>query len=195
MMIYAQKVKREGLTVDTNLSRLVLKPIILFSLLSGLAGTVQAAAYIKYDGIDGESQDSDHKGWSDLESLSQALHQPRGGATGQSRRRGGVVVEDLQLEVKIDSATTQLYSAASQGRVLGSVEIELCEGPPSLPCDQGKERTQHCYLKYELTNVMVTSFQINASGNDERGTAAIALNFEDIEQNYDPSEHQCSIEH
>jgi len=34
------------------------------------------AAYIKFDGVDGESKDKDHKGWSDLMSFGQAIHTP-----------------------------------------------------------------------------------------------------------------------
>ncbi len=55
------------------------------------------AAYIKFDGVDGEAQDKDHKDWSDLASFSQGLQQPGGGATGATRRRGDVIVEDIQL--------------------------------------------------------------------------------------------------
>ena len=31
------------------------------------------AAFIKFDGVDGEAQDRDHRDWSDLESFSQAM--------------------------------------------------------------------------------------------------------------------------
>lgn len=40
--------------------------------LMGSAFTADAAAYIKLDGVEGECQDKDHKGWSDLASFAQA---------------------------------------------------------------------------------------------------------------------------
>ncbi len=42
------------------------------------------------------------------------------------------------------------------------------------------------YLRYELTNVMITSFQTNASGNDDAGppTVVIGNNFEEIKVTY-----------
>jgi len=42
------------------------------------------------------------------------------------------------------------------------------------------------YLKYELKNVMVTSYQTNASGNDEAGppTVVVGNNFEEIKVTY-----------
>lgn len=57
-----------------------------------LAAQSEAAAYIKFDGVDGEALDKDHAGWSVLVSFSQGLHKPGGGATGSTRRRGDVIL-------------------------------------------------------------------------------------------------------
>ena len=46
------------------------------------------AAFMKFDGVDGESKDKDHKTWIDVLSLDKGVHKPGGGATGQTRRRG-----------------------------------------------------------------------------------------------------------
>ena len=41
------------------------------------------------------------------------------------------------------------------------------------------------YFKYELTNVQITSFQFNASGNDEAvATESVSVAFEKIEWTY-----------
>ena len=63
------------------------------------------------------------------------------------------------------------------GEVIPKLEIELTS-------TYGGARAT--YLKYELKNVMVTSFQTNASGNDEAGkpTVVIANNFEEIKVIY-----------
>ncbi len=53
------------------------------------------AAFAKYDGIDGESQDANHDKWIDVLSLDWGAHRSGGGATGQSRRRGAAIVEDM----------------------------------------------------------------------------------------------------
>ncbi|MDI9446743.1 MAG: type VI secretion system tube protein Hcp, partial [Planctomycetota bacterium] len=45
------------------------------------------AAYIKFDGVDGEAQDAQHKNWSDILSFSQGIRVPGGGQTGPTRRR------------------------------------------------------------------------------------------------------------
>ena len=54
------------------------------------------AAFAKYDGIDGEAIDANHDKWIDILSIDWGAHKPGGGATGQSRRRGGATVEDLE---------------------------------------------------------------------------------------------------
>ncbi len=41
------------------------------------------AAYIKFDGVDGESKDKGHEKWSDLHKFSQVVHKPGAGATVQ----------------------------------------------------------------------------------------------------------------
>ena len=73
------------------------------------------AAYIKFDGIDGESLDKDHKGWSDLASFGQALHQPGGSGTGATRRRGDVIMEDLTCSKELDKASPKIAEAVAKG--------------------------------------------------------------------------------
>ena len=54
------------------------------------------AAYIKFEGIDGESKEIAHEKWSDLFSFTQVISKP-GSGTGATRRRGDVVLDDLML--------------------------------------------------------------------------------------------------
>ena len=63
------------------------------------------------------------------------------------------------------------------GEVIPKLEIELT-------ATYGGSRAT--YLKYELTNVMITSFQKSASGNDNVGppTVVIGNNFEEIKVTY-----------
>merc|ERR1711916_204816 len=88
-------------------------------------GRVTMAAYIKFDGIDGECLDKDHGGWSDLLTFSQALHQPGGGATGATRRRGDVILEDVGCAKELDKSSPKIAEAVAKGRVFPKVEIHL----------------------------------------------------------------------
>lgn len=135
------------------------------------------AAYIKFDGVDGESQDKDHKNWSDLHSFSQMMHKPGAGATGATRRRGDVILEDIQCTKELDKASPKLAEAVVKGKVFPKVEIHLTASTT----DAGRVT----YYAYELKNVLVTSYQISGVGQSESVPVdAFSLNFEEIKVTY-----------
>jgi len=135
------------------------------------------AVFAKYDGIDGEATDANHDKWIDVLSVDWGAHKPGGGATGQSRSRGGAVVEDMTLTIEYEKASPKLQEKMLKGEVIPKLEIELTAG-------YGGARAT--YLKYELTNVMITSFQKSASGDNDAGppTVVIGNNFETIKVTY-----------
>ncbi|MCF7673808.1 MAG: type VI secretion system tube protein Hcp [Akkermansiaceae bacterium] len=81
-----------------------------------------AAAYIKFDGIDGESQDKDHKGWSDLQSYSWAVSQSSQVAGGGA---GKVSVKDFSIVHRIDKSSPMLFLATAEGRVIPTVTLSM----------------------------------------------------------------------
>jgi len=115
-----------------------------------------SSAYIKFDGIDGESQDKDHDGWSEIISLSQPISQPGGGATGATRRRGDVVLEDIVVVKQLDKASPKLAESICKGKVFPKVEIHLT-GP-----SEGSTCLGTFYI-YELSNAMITSYKVSGS--------------------------------
>jgi type VI secretion system secreted protein Hcp len=134
------------------------------------------AVFAKYDGVDGESTDAGHDKWIDVLSIDWGSHKPGGGATGQSRRRGGVVVEDLRLTMEYEKSTIKLLEKLNMGEVIPKLEIEQT-------ANYGGARST--YIKYELVNVQVTAFDVNASGNDETPpTVTLANNFEEYKVTY-----------
>jgi type VI secretion system secreted protein Hcp len=135
------------------------------------------AIFAKYDGIDGESDDDKHARWVDVLNVDWGIHRPDGGATGQSRRRGAAIVEDLVLTIEFEKASPKLQEKCLLGAVIPKLEIEQT-------ATYGGARAT--YLRYELKNVMITSIQVNASGNDEAGPPAVAVgnNFEKIKVTY-----------
>ena len=135
------------------------------------------AAYIKFDGIDGECQDKDHKGWVDLLSFGQGLHQPGRGATGATRRRGDVIVDDLTCTKEIDKSSPKIAEAVCKGKVFPKVELHLTASYT----DAGRVT----YYAYELKNSLVTSYNISGSGQSEQvPTEDFSLNFEEIKVTY-----------
>jgi type VI secretion system secreted protein Hcp len=143
------------------------------------------AAYIKFDGVDGEAQDTDHKGWSDLASFSQGLQQPGGASTGPTRRRGDVVVEDIMVNKELDKASPKIAEAVCLGKVFPKVIIDLTASYT----DAGRVT----YYAYELKNVLVTSYNISGSGQSEDVPMEdFALNFEEIKVTYTEADEKGS---
>jgi type VI secretion system secreted protein Hcp len=132
--------------------------------------------FAKFDGVDGESKDSKHDKWIDVLSMDWGIHKPGGGTTGQSRRRGTAVVEDMTLTIEYEKAAPKLQEKCLKGEVIPKLEIE------SVATYGGARET---YLRYELKNVMITSFQTSGSGNDEAPpTVVVGNNFEEVKVTY-----------
>jgi type VI secretion system secreted protein Hcp len=135
------------------------------------------ALFIKFDGVDGETNDKDHKQWSDLLSLSWGLHKAGAGATGQTRRRGVATVEDVTCMKEFDKSSPKLAESILNGKVFPKVEIH----DTTTYGDAGRQT----FLKYELKNVMVSSYQTSAAGGgDAVPTDSFSLNFEEVKQTY-----------
>ncbi len=151
--------------------------IALTMILIGTSDEAEAAAFIKYDGIDGESTDSKHDKWIDVLSVDWGAYRSGGGATGETRSRGEAVVGDMTITMVFEKSSVKLLEKCLMGQVIPKLEIELT-------ATYGGSRAT--YLKYELINVMITSFQFQASGNDDAGppTVVIGNNFEEIKVTY-----------
>jgi type VI secretion system secreted protein Hcp len=135
------------------------------------------ALFIKFDGVEGECKDKDHKSWTDLLSMSWGVHKAGAGATGQTRRRGVATVEDINCTKELDKSSPKLAEMLCLGKVFPKVEIH-----DTTTYGDGARAT---FLKYELKNVQVTTFQTAAAGGgDAVPTDAFSLNFEEIKQTY-----------
>ena len=135
------------------------------------------AAYIKFEGVDGEAQDKDHKNWSDLGTFGQAIHQPGGGSTGPTRRRGDVVLDDVVCTKELDKSSPKIAESICNGKIYPKVEIHVTASTTA--------KGRQTYYAYELKNVMVTSYNISGSGQSEDvPTEDFSLNFEEIKVVY-----------
>ena len=104
-----------------------------------------AAAFIKFDGIDGESQDKDHKGWSDLLSYSWGVSQSSQVAGGGS---GKVSVQDFSIVHRIDKSSPMLFLATAAGRVIPTVTLSVTR-------NVGGQEVE--YYKIILKDVLISS--------------------------------------
>jgi type VI secretion system secreted protein Hcp len=131
---------------------------------------------LKIDGIQGESQDSQHKGEIQIDSFSFGVRQ--GGSFGSGHGGGGsgrAVFPDFSFVKPIDMATPKLFLACCQG-----VHIRHAV----LTCRKaGKQQWE--YLKVVLADCLVSSLN---EGGPHAGVAypteSVSLNYSAIEIDY-----------
>jgi len=144
--------------------------IVVFTLISigFTVNDVYGAAYIKFDGINGESQDKGHEEWIELLSVSESLHKPV--ASSGSTRDSSTVVEDIVVTKQLDKASPKIAEKLVKGETIATVRIELCS-------ESGDK--SECYLSYEFTNVIITSYSVGGTGQ-ETPVEEISFNFEKL---------------
>ena len=131
-------------------------------------------AYAKFDGVDGEATDPNHGKWIDVLSFSFGA-EARTSGVGPTRRSGDVVIEDITLTKELDKSTPKLQEKCLKGEVIPMLEIEVTSNYG------GATAT---YLRYELKNVIITSFNCNAGSGDESPSDTITINYEEIKGTY-----------
>ncbi len=84
-------------------------------------------AFLKCDGINGDSTDSAHAQWMEVESYSHGLSQALGGnISAQGAITGGRVdAQDFSIVKRLDTATAKLSEYACAGKVIPNVVLQL----------------------------------------------------------------------
>jgi len=144
-----------------------------------LISDAYGAGYIKFDGIDGESVDKDHKDWINLLSFSNDSKIREDSVS----TRYQYDVSDIIVVKELDKSSPKLAESIAMGKVFPKVEIHL---------DSGKET----YYVYKLTNVMITSYTISGT-NNEIPTEEFSLNYEKItisESSKEPPKAEVVVE-
>lgn len=125
------------------------------------------AVFLKIQGIDGESADSGHKGWIDVDSFTYSVSRPAG-STEPADHRG------ITLNKAVDKSTPYLYAHCSAGQPLEEVVVEI------VSTDADSIGIQ----EYRLRNATVTSINTSVGANATRTTERLALHYESITWTY-----------
>lgn len=146
------------------------------------------SVFVNYEGIKGESSDSGHKGWMDVEAVSWGVGRQitSNSSTQGDRESSNAVISDLHVTRYMDSSTPKLF-------------IESC-------CGTGKEVKIHLtktgtgsgsdvYMEYTLKNALISSYSVNAVGQDNnRPTETFTITFVDVEVKYTPYDEDGNAE-
>lgn len=113
--------------------------------------------YLKVEGTTGESQDSNHKGWTDVLSFNWGASQPGNMAVGGGGGSGKVNFNDLRVKALIDKSTAAILKYCSSGKHVSKVELSVCKA--------GGNQIE--YTKIVLEDVLVTATDFNGVGQGD----------------------------
>lgn len=135
-------------------------------------------AFLKIEGIPGESTDDRHKEWIEILSYNFSVTQrPSGSAStagGASSERANF--SDFNIVKALDKASPKLFEACATGRHIPTVTLELCRA--------GGDKLR--YMEYKLSNVIISMNRPGGSSHADESlpTEEISFNYGKIELAY-----------
>ncbi|MGH8012928.1 MAG: Hcp family type VI secretion system effector, partial [Candidatus Binataceae bacterium] len=79
--------------------------------------------FLKLEGIDGESEDQNHKNWIDVMSYAWSANQPGTFGHGQGGTAGKVSMSDLSFQMLTSKATPAILKACAAGTHIASATL------------------------------------------------------------------------
>lgn len=135
-------------------------------------------AFLKIDGIDGESTDDKHANWIEVISYSTGISQT---ASGSASTAGGATsqradFQDFSIAKALDKSSPKIALGCADGTHIKSVILELCRA--------GGDKVK--YMEYKLSNCIVSSFRPggSAGGTEKLPLEEVSFNFGKIEWIY-----------
>ncbi|HUJ90859.1 MAG TPA: type VI secretion system tube protein Hcp [Syntrophorhabdales bacterium] len=135
-------------------------------------------AFLKIDGIPGESTDDKHKDWIEVLSYGLGIQQP---ASATASSSGGATSEranfqDFSITKALDKASPKLALACADGTHIASITLELCRA--------GGDKLK--YMEYKLTNCIISSHHDGGSsgGAETLPVETVTFNYGKIEWTY-----------
>ena len=151
--------------------------VLMFSM-TLISTSAMGAAFIKFDGVDGESKDENHAGWSDVLTVTHGyLFKLIPDEKEKYLPLESVEVEDVVVTLELDKAGLKIADALLKGKVFPTVQIEFT-------AEFGDARAT--YYRYTFANVSVNSYRFNGSGIDTDGppTQSVGLSFTEVTTTY-----------
>lgn len=137
-------------------------------------------AFIKIDGIEGESTDEKHSGWIEAISYNCGVNQ-NASATASSAGGGSSERADFDkftFAKQLDKASPKLAIACAAGTHLDSIVVEICRA--------GDDKVK--YMEYKMTNCIISS--VKTAGGGDFPSENVSIDFGKIEWSYSVQKRQ-----
>jgi type VI secretion system secreted protein Hcp len=141
-------------------------------------------AFLRLDGVPGESQDDKHKEWIELHSFSMGVTQIVGGqrSTTGAASAGRCDHADLAVVKSLDKTTPKLNLFCSNGTHIKKVEMELCRATGD----------KQLYYKVTLSDCLITSVRPggSAKGGETVPMEEVTINYGEVNWEYTQTDHK-----
>jgi type VI secretion system secreted protein Hcp len=136
-------------------------------------------AFLKIEGIKGESVDAKHKDEIVLESFSWGVANAGAGYAGSAgRATGKSSPSDFSIQKKIDKASPDLFAACASGKHTPTMVLTVRKA--------GGEPLE--YLVYKFADVMVSAYQAGGSAGGDLPVESVSFNYAKVEISYVPQD-------
>jgi type VI secretion system secreted protein Hcp len=132
-------------------------------------------AFLKLNGVEGEAQDSEYQNQIEVQSVSWGASNNSSFAHGTGSGIGKGHISDIVITKYTDKASTNLFKNCTTGKVMTDGTLTLLKL---------QDETKIAYYKVDLTNIVVTSFQLSASGNGQLPMESVTLHFQKFKSTY-----------
>jgi type VI secretion system secreted protein Hcp len=130
--------------------------------------------YLKVDGAPGESKDSKHKDWIEIDSYSFGASQMSTMGHGGGGGAGKVQMQDFHFVSKLDKASPVLFQFLASGKHIGKVELSQCK--------VGGDQVE--FLKVTMEDALMSSWQMGDSAGGAIPTGQYSFSFSKIKVEY-----------
>lgn len=124
--------------------------------------------FLKLEGIKGESADKKYKGEIDVESFSWGMTQSGTTHTASGSGSAKVSVGDLSITKHVDKSSPTLVQYCTLGKHISKGQLIVRKAG-------GDSQVE--YLKIEMKDIMISSYQTGGAGANERISESLSLNF------------------
>lgn len=136
-------------------------------------------AFLKLEGMDGESTDDKYKGYVEVQSFSMGVtHLTTIGSATGGAGSGRTSVGELQIQKVVDKSSAVLFQKCCTGEHFskGKLVVRKAGG------------TQMEYLIYSMENVFVTSIHFSSAGGEENANESLSLAYGKVGFDYTPQQ-------